>query len=164
MLPTAPPPAQAARKILPARRLVLLATVAGLGIATLFGGTGPLSTVPFTSTAAAQVSAEHAVRPTGFADIVERVKPAVIGVRVKGDAPTQREQMRFNNDELPFEQGSPLDEFLRRFGIPGMPGAPDGQRSPRSRGFSVAQGSGFFISPDGYAVTNNHVVKRGKTI
>jgi serine protease Do len=35
---------------------------------------------------------------------------------------------------------------------------------PRGRQFSMAQGSGFFISADGYAVTNNHVVERGKTV
>jgi serine protease Do len=36
--------------------------------------------------------------------------------------------------------------------------------NPRSRHFSMAQGSGFFISPDGYAVTNNHVVERGQKV
>jgi serine protease Do len=41
-----------------------------------------------------------------------------------------------------------------------MPGLPN---MPRQK-YSMAQGSGFFISPDGYAVTNNHVVEHGKTI
>ena len=32
--------------------------------------------------------------------------------------------------------------------------------APRGRQFGQAQGSGFFISADGYAVTNNHVVEK----
>ena len=45
---------------------------------------------------------------------------------------------------------------------------PDGQNGPegmpRGRGRNVitGQGSGFFISADGYAVTNNHVVEKFK--
>src|SRR5262249_11290858 len=154
MQPT--PPLPSARKVLSARRLALLASVAALGAAVLFGGPGVPNTMPFApASASAQVSAEHAARPVRLAAIVERVKPAVIGVRVKSDATvSQREPMQFNGEELP--QG--LDQFLRRFGFPNMPNA------PRGRQFSMAQGSGFFISPDGYAVTNNHVVERGKSI
>ncbi len=157
-------PTPAPRKILSARRIVLLATVAGLGAAALFAGPGAPTNFSFPSTAAAQVSAEHAARPVGFADIVERVKPAVIGVRVKAEAVSQREQMQFNNDDLPFPPGSSLEQFFRRFGGPGMPNIPNMPNMPRGRQFSMAQGSGFFISADGYAVTNNHVVERGKTV
>jgi serine protease Do len=147
----------ALRKVLSARRVALLASVAGLGAALMFGSPNLPQNTPFASaTAVAQVGAESAARPTGFADIVERVKPAVIGVRVKGEAVSQRQSMRFDGDVPP-----QLEEFLRRFGLPG---APEGRGSPRGRGFSMAQGSGFFISADGYAVTNNHVVERGKTI
>ncbi len=92
------------------------------------------------------------------------MKPAVIGVRVKADAVSQREQMQFNNDDLPFPPGSSLEQFFRRFGGPGMPNTPNMPNMPRGRQFSMAQGSGFFISADGYAVTNNHVVERGKTV
>jgi serine protease Do len=149
-------PAAMTRKILSARRLILLASVAGLGAAVLFGGTPAPTSFPFTSTASAQVSSEHAARPVGFADIVEHVKPAVIGVRVKSEVVSQREPLQFNDDDIP--PGSSLDQFLRRFGMPGLP------NMPRGRQFSTAQGSGFFISADGYAVTNNHVVEHGKSI
>src|SRR6476619_1079226 len=71
-------------RILSARRLVLLASVAGLGVAVLGGAdlvtkaSGPaLSTVAY---------AQGVQRPMGFADIVAKVKPAVISVRVKLDA------------------------------------------------------------------------------
>ena len=57
-----------------------------------------------------------------------------------------------------------MEQFFRRFGMPGTPEGREGRGTPRNRGFSTAQGSGFFISADGYAVTNNHVVERGKTV
>jgi serine protease Do len=152
-------PTPAPRKVLTARRAVLLATVAGLGAALMFGAPNLPQNTPFTSaTAVAQVGAESAARPTGFADIVERVKPAVIGVRVKGEAVAQRQRLQFDGGDLPPQ----VEQFFRRFG---MPGVPEGRGTPRGgRNFSMAQGSGFFISADGYAVTNNHVVERGKTV
>ena len=72
-------------RVLSARRLVLLAGVAGLGATVLLGGAGFMSkaTGPnLTSIAYAQ----NSQRPVGFADIVEKVKPAVISVRVKVDS------------------------------------------------------------------------------
>src|SRR5262249_25680369 len=56
--------------------------------------------------------------------------------------------------------GSPFEFFFKRFGegqIPNMP------QQPRRR-FSMGQGSGFFITPDGYAVTNNHVVDKADSV
>jgi serine protease Do len=126
----------------------------------MFGSPNLPQNTPFTAATAvaqtgSQVGAESAARPTGFADIVERVKPAVIGVRVKGETVSQRQTMQFDGDLPP-----QVEQFLRRFGLPGR----EGRGTPRGRGFSMAQGSGFFISADGYAVTNNHVVERGKTV
>ena len=56
-----------------------------------------------------------------------------------------------------------MERFFRRFGMP--EGAmPDGQRAqPRGR-MVTGQGSGFFISADGYAVTNNHVVDKADSV
>jgi serine protease Do len=53
----------------------------------------------------------------------------------------------------PSPKGSPFERFFREFG---WPNEPNGRTL---RPFTLAQGSGFFISAaDGYAVTNNHVV------
>ena len=83
------------RRVATPRRLILLASVAGLGAAALLGGFGGSPPAPFAgvSTAAA---AEAAQRHTGFADLVEKVKPAVISVRVKMDSGA--EMMNFEGD------------------------------------------------------------------
>src|SRR6266852_2715969 len=140
-----------ARGIRTARRLVLLASTAGLGIAVLLGGPGNVPSLSALSTAALAQSAQ---RPAGFADVVEKVKPAVISVRVKLDEGPQTS----SDEGLPFPQGSPFDRFFRQFGAPNMPNVPNG------RHLVTGQGSGFFISADGYAVTNNHVVDKAKTV
>ncbi|MBO0758932.1 MAG: trypsin-like peptidase domain-containing protein, partial [Bradyrhizobiaceae bacterium] len=142
------------RRLLSARRLALLATVAALSAGVLLNGPiGPKSTFsPFVSEAYAQ----SASRPAGFADIVEKVKPAVISVRVKVDSGTH--SSGFSEDE-PFQKGSPFEYFFRRFGIP-EDEFPRGQQHH----FTMGQGSGFFISADGYAVTNNHVVDKAESV
>ena len=101
--------------------------------------------------AAAEVDAIGAPAPLGFADIVGRVKPAVVGVRVRIEEATSSDEIPQNN---PFPPGSTLDRFSRQFGVP----IPD-SGAPKS---GIALGSGFFISGDGYIVTNNHLVANGK--
>ena len=144
-------------RILSARRLVLLASVAGLGATVLFGGAGllPKGSGPALATIA---YAQGVQRPMGFADIVEKVKPAVISVRVKVAAGPK--MMGFDGD-LPFSPNSQMERFFRRFGLP--EGALPEDRAPRNR-LVTGQGSGFFISADGYAVTNNHVVDKASTV
>jgi serine protease Do len=141
------------------RRLALLATtIAGLAAAGVFVAPNVTINVPTALAQNLSQQAQQVTTPAGFADIVEKVKPAVISVRIKADAGPQLS----NNDDLPFPKGSPMERFFRQFGmpnqVPNMPGVPRGRR------FSASQGSGFFISADGYAVTNNHVVERASTV
>jgi S1-C subfamily serine protease len=64
--------------------------------------------------------------PVGFADIVEKVKPAVISVRVKIDRPADPS---VDEDDLPFPPGSPFERFFKRFGMPGAPGVARPEKS-----------------------------------
>jgi len=153
---TASVPAPKSR-ILSARRLILLAGVAGLGVAVLLGA-GPLPQP--TSPALTSIAyAQGVQRPMGFADIVDKVKPAVMSVRVKTAGGAK--MMGFEGD-LPFPPNSQMERFFRRFGLPEGTN-PDEPRAPRNR-LVTGQGSGFFITADGYAVTNNHVVDKAETV
>jgi serine protease Do len=147
--------------LLSARKFALMASVvAGLGIAGY--GLSPAPHDVFSSAAHAQVDKQvkqQVAQPTGFADIVERVKPSVISVRVNIGEKLAKNDTSDNDDSSPFQPGSPMERFFKRFGGPdGMPPGLRGGPRGGGRGQVTGQGSGFFISPDGYAVTNNHVV------
>jgi serine protease Do len=142
-----------------ARRLALLAGVAALGASAFFAG----SAFNPQSALGTLAHAQNLQRPVGFADIVEKVKPAVVSVRVKMDGGPRT--TGFDGD-LPFPKGSPMDRFFRQFGAPddGGPGNQGRQGAPGGRNMITGQGSGFFISADGYAVTNNHVVDKAENV
>jgi serine protease Do len=139
------------RSLLSARRIALMTSVVtGLGIA-MHGLGSSSGDFHFLSAAHAQTAnAASVARPTGFADMVERVKPSVISVKV-----TMKEKITDTDSKTEDGSDSPMERFFRRFGGPdGMPQNPGRE----GRHGMTGQGSGFFISADGYAVTNNHVV------
>src|ERR1700756_1968529 len=70
-------------KRLAARRLTLLASVGALGAAMLLVGPGGQYSHPAIGVAPASAAEFGMQHPVGFADIVAKVKPAVISVRVK---------------------------------------------------------------------------------
>ncbi len=97
---------------------------------------------------------ERPIGPPSFADVAERVTPAVVNVTVE-QQPLRR--MSRNGVPLPegLPEGSPLREFFEQFG--GLGDMP----MPFQR---EGEGSGFIIDPTGYVVTNNHVIESADTI
>jgi serine protease Do len=151
----------APRKILRPRRLTLLASVAALSMAVLVVGPGGYH--PLAWTASAQAAETTANQNTaGFGDLVAKVKPAVISVRVKidGDSDNTAVSEREGDQASPDQSGSPFDQFSQQFGFR----APNGMPQQQHHQMITGEGSGFFISPDGYAVTNNHVVDHAQSV
>jgi serine protease Do len=146
------------RALLSKRRVILLASVAAIGAGTLFGSPSyPPLTLNGTP---AHADAATAQAQPGFADLIERVKPAVISVRVKIEDESATSGSGLNNQEFGDNNNEGLQRFFRQFGMPDVPNL---RSMPRHRTIT-GQGSGFFISSDGYAVTNYHVVDHAKTV
>ncbi len=95
--------------------------------------------------------------PDSFADIVESLTPAVVNIST-----TQRMRQRMGLPDALFPQlppGSPLEEF-REFFEKFRPY--DDEMQVERKAYSL--GSGFVINPEGYIVTNNHVIAEAEEI
>jgi serine protease Do len=155
-----------------------LTTAGGAAIAFLVAAAaqpvhGPLSQVLSLSSsavAAEAASPSAAAAMPSFAGLVEKVKPAVVSIYVRSEETTpltawepQRDGGGQQGQGPQGQQGNQANPFQFFFGSPdgqqfGMPNMQPGPHVVR------AQGSGFFITGDGYLVTNNHVVRNAKKV
>lgn len=84
--------------------------------------------------------------PDNFVDLAEKLAPGVVNISSTQTVPEETEGRAM--PEL--APGSPFQEFFEQFNDRRQQQAPERPR--------VSMGSGFFISKDGYLVTNNHVI------
>ncbi len=88
--------------------------------------------------------------PMSFADLTQKLSPAVVNVST-----TQKVEIGRGRNLSPGGGANPLEEFFRRF-----------QEQQGDQGEPVTReatslGSGFIVDPAGYIVTNNHVISGG---
>lgn len=149
--------------------LLKAGTIAGAAVAVTITG------MPALQQAFAEPVKVQAQQVPGFADVVSAVTPAVVSVRVQSRANPVSDDTAFNFggpdnwNDLPDDH--PLKRFFRDFGgeeqfgnqMPGQRRADRWQhrRDHKPRLRPTSQGSGFFISEDGFLVTNNHVIDGG---
>jgi len=90
--------------------------------------------------------------PTGFADLSEKLLPAVVNISTTQTV-TTHDEMQDLPPDLQLPPGSPFEQFFHDF----MEKNNKGGGAQKHK--ATALGSGFIIDPNGYIVTNYHVIE-----
>ena len=101
--------------------------------------------------------------PMSFADLAERLSPAVVNISTTQKIPAQSQSQRQRQVPMPqFPPGSPFEEFFKDFFDRQRPNQEGDDKRPQRRATSL--GSGFVIDPAGIVITNNHVIAEADEI
>lgn len=134
-----------------------MAGILGIGItAALVGELAPGAFAKPSDSERKSLVTPYGNAPLSFADLVEKVRPAVVSINVKSGKKRGNRDLFRDLPDLPGDH--PLNEFFKRF-RKDFRGSPGRRRRP-----ILAQGSGFIISRDGYLVTNHHVIDNADKI
>jgi serine protease Do len=157
---------------LPAMKLsfrgALLATV--LGASLVLPSFAPYALAQVQGQNLTQQPQQQAPQPLqSLSPVIAKVMPAVVNISVtmkpdtatSGDGEDATVDNQSDHGSGPSFPASPFDEMLKKFFE--QQGHGPGQQHPQT-GKGVALGSGFIVDPQGYVVTNNHVVGEAGTV
>ncbi len=145
------------------RRARIAVLAAGTALALVLA---PVATIPFAHADAG--STANLVQMPSLAPLVKKVQPSVVNISVveKAGADEVSESDGPGIEPGPFQNlppDSPFNEFLHKF-FQDQGADPQGQGHSVPHRQTMALGSGFIIDPQGYVVTNNHVIDGGAKV